>query len=221
MVELIQNFTVDEADSMNADKIPDIIIGRLPVYLRALQRLSAKGIQTTSSQELGEIVGISAAQIRKDISQFGEFGKQGTGYSIPFLIERLKDILKVNRVWEVVIVGMGDMGHALARYNGFSNRGFIIKMLFDNDPKKIGQKVGDFEILDISTLGEKIRQNKIKIAMLTVPAAAAQEVAEQLVKAGVKAILNYAPTSITVPTGVRVQHIDPATHLQRMTYYLD
>jgi redox-sensing transcriptional repressor len=221
MVELIQNFTVDEADSMNADKIPDIIIGRLPVYLRALQRLSAKGIQTTSSQELGEIVGISAAQIRKDISQFGEFGKQGTGYSIPFLIERLKDILKVNRVWEVVIVGMGDMGHALARYNGFSNRGFIIKMLFDNDPKKIGQKVGDFEILDISTLGEKIKQNKIKIAMLTVPAAAAQEVAEQLVKAGVKAILNYAPTSITVPTGVRVQHIDPATHLQRMTYYLD
>jgi len=206
---------------MNADKIPDIIIGRLPVYLRALQRLSAKGIQTTSSQELGEIVGISAAQIRKDISQFGEFGKQGTGYSIPFLIERLKDILKVNRVWEVVIVGMGDMGHALARYNGFSNRGFIIKMLFDNDPKKIGQKVGDFEILDISTLGEKIKQNKIKIAMLTVPAAAAQEVAEQLIKAGVKAILNYAPTSITVPTGVRVQHIDPATHLQRMTYYLD
>lgn len=221
MVELIQNFTVDEADSMNADKIPDIIIGRLPVYLRALQRLSAKGIQTTSSQELGEIVGISAAQIRKDISQFGEFGKQGTGYSIPFLIERLKDILKVNRVWEVVIVGMGDMGHALARYNGFSNRGFIIKMLFDNDPKKIGQKVGDFEILDISTLAEKIKQNKIKIAMVTVPAAAAQEVAEQLVKAGVKAILNYAPTSITVPAGVRVQHIDPATHLQRMTYYLD
>jgi redox-sensing transcriptional repressor len=221
MVELIQNFTVDEADSMNADKIPDIIIGRLPVYLRALQRLSAKGIQTTSSQELGEIVGISAAQIRKDISQFGEFGKQGTGYSIPFLIERLKDILKVNRVWEVVIVGMGDMGHALARYNGFSNRGFIIKMLFDNDPKKIGQKVGDFEILDISSLAEKIKQNKIKIAMVTVPAAAAQEVAEQLVKAGVKAILNYAPTSITVPAGVRVQHIDPATHLQRMTYYLD
>jgi redox-sensing transcriptional repressor len=221
MVELIQNFTVDEADSMNADKIPDIIIGRLPVYLRALQRLSAKGIQTTSSQELGEIVGISAAQIRKDISQFGEFGKQGTGYSIPFLIERLKDILKVDRVWEVVIVGMGDMGHALARYNGFSNRGFVIKMLFDNDPKKIGQKVGDFEILDSSTLAEKIKQNKVKIAMVTVPAAAAQEVAEQLVKAGVKAILNYAPTSITVPAGVRVQHIDPATHLQRMTYYLD
>jgi redox-sensing transcriptional repressor len=221
MVELIQNFTVDEADSMNADKIPDIIIGRLPVYLRALQRLSAKGIQTTSSQELGEIVGISAAQIRKDISQFGEFGKQGTGYSIPFLIERLKDILKVDRVWDVVIVGMGDMGHALARYNGFSNRGFIIKMVFDNDPQKVGQKVGNYEIMDLSVMAEKIKQNKIKIAMLTVPAAVAQEVAEQLVKAGIKAILNYAPTSLSVPSGVKVQHIDPATHLQRMTYYLD
>ena len=98
--------------------------------------------------------------------------------------------MKVDRVWEVVIVGMGDMGHALARYNGFANRGFIIKMLFDNDPKKVGQKVGEFEILDSSALAEKIKQNKIKIAMLTVPAAAAQEVADQLVKAGVKAILN-------------------------------
>ena len=206
---------------MNAEKIPDIIIGRLPVYLRALQRLSEKGIQTTSSQELGDIVGISAAQIRKDISQFGEFGKQGTGYSIPFLIERLKDILKVHRVWEVVIVGMGDIGHALARYNGFANRGFIIKMVFDNDPQKVGQKVGGFEIHDTSTMIEKIKQNKIKIAMLTVPATAAQEMAEQLVKAGVKAILNYAPISLNVPANIRVQYTDPITHLQRMTYYLE
>ena len=206
---------------MNAERIPDIIIGRLPVYLRALQRLSDKGIQTTSSQELGEIVGISAAQIRKDISQFGEFGKQGTGYSIPFLLERLRTILKVDRVWEVVIVGMGDIGHALARYNGFSNRGFVISMLFDNDPQKVGQKVGDFEILDLKVMAEKIKQNKIMIAMLTVPASAAQEVADQLIKAGVRAILNYAPLSLSVPKGVKVQHIDPAIHLQRMTYYLD
>ena len=206
---------------MNAEKIPDIIIGRLPVYLRALQRLSDKGIYTTSSQELGAIVGISAAQIRKDISQFGEFGKQGTGYSIPFLIERLRDILKVDRVWDVVIVGMGDIGHALARYNGFANRGFHITMCFDNDAKKVGQKVGDFEILDMAVMAEKIKQNKIKIAMLTVPATAAQEVANQLVKAGVRAILNYAPLSLSVPAGVKVQHIDPAIHLQRMTYYID
>ena len=206
---------------MNAERIPDIIIGRLPVYLRALQRLSQKGIQTTSSQELGEIVGISAAQIRKDISQFGEFGKQGTGYSIPFLVERLRDILKVDRVWDVVIVGMGDMGHALARYNGFTNRGFQVTMLFDNDPNKVGQKVGDFEIQDTNVMVERIKQNKVKLAMLTVPATAAQEMADQLVKAGVRAILNYAPISLNVPHNVRVQYIDPATHLQRMTYYLD
>ena len=205
---------------MMTNRIPDIIIGRLPVYLRALQRLSEKGILTTSSQELGEIIGISAAQIRKDISQFGEFGKQGTGYSVPFLIERLRDILKIDRVWEVVIVGMGDMGHALARYNGFANRGFHINLVFDNDPKKIGQKVGEFEILDIAVLAEKVKQNKVKIAMLTVPATTAQETADQLVKAGIKAILNYAPISLNVPSGVRVQHIDPATHLQRMTYYV-
>lgn len=206
---------------MNADKIPDIIIGRLPVYLRALQRLSDRGIQTTSSQELGEIVGISAAQIRKDISQFGEFGKQGTGYSIPFLIERLRGILRVDRVWDVIIVGMGDMGHALARYNGFADRGFRVKMIFDNDSSKVGQKVGEHEILDIAGLVEKVKQNKVKIAMLTVPATAAQEVADQLVKAGIKSILNYAPISLNVPSGVKVQYIDPITHLQRMTYYLD
>ena len=205
---------------MNAEKIPDIIIGRLPVYLRALQRLAEKDIHTTSSQELGEIVGISAAQIRKDISQFGEFGKQGTGYAIPFLIEKLQDILKVDRVWEVVIVGMGDIGHALAHYQGFANRGFHVKMVFDNDPKKIGQKIGEFEVFDTALISEKIKQHKIKLAMITVPASSAQEVADQLVKAGVKAILNYAPISLNVPEGVKVQYIDPVTHLQRMTYYL-
>lgn len=205
---------------MYTDKIPDIIIGRLPIYLRALQRLAEQGIHNTSSQELGEMIGISAAQIRKDISQFGEFGKQGTGYSIPFLIERLQGILKVNRVWDVIVVGMGDIGHALARYNGFVNRGYQVTMLFDNDPAKIGQKVNDLEILSLDTMVEAVRQNKVKVAMLTVPAFAAQEVANLLVKAGVKAILNYAPIHLNVPKDVRVQHIDPATHLQRMTYYL-
>jgi redox-sensing transcriptional repressor len=205
---------------MNANKIPDIIIGRLPVYLRALQRMADKGIQTTSSQELGERVGISAAQIRKDISQFGEFGKQGTGYDISFLLDKLRAILKVDRIWDVVLVGAGDMGHALARYQGFSNRGFHIVMVFDNDIEKIGQEAGDFTVQDTAVMVEKIREAGVKVAMLTVPAASAQEVADSLAKAGVKAILNYAPISINVPPDVKVQHIDPATHLQRMTYYL-
>ena len=205
---------------MNSDRIPDIIIGRLPVYLRALQRLADKGIQTTSSQELGELIGISAAQIRKDISQFGEFGKQGTGYSIAFLIERLRDILQVDRIWDMAVVGMGDIGHALARYNGFSNRGFRVVLVFDNDPKKIGDKVGEFEVFSTDSMVERIKQNKIKIAVLTVPAPVAQEITDQLVKAGVKAILNYAPISLNVPDDVHVQYIDPVMHLQKMAYYL-
>jgi len=205
---------------MNAEKIPDIIIGRLPIYLRALQYLADRGVQTTSSQELGEIIGISAAQIRKDISQFGEFGKQGTGYSIPFLIERLRDILKLNRVWDVIIVGMGDMGHALARYNGYADRGFQITMVFDNDPNKIGKKAGGLEILSASVMAEKIKQNKIKVAIIATPASMAQEATDGLVKAGIKSILNYAPISLNVPKDVHVQYIDPVAHLQRMTYYL-
>jgi len=205
---------------MNAEKIPDIIISRLPVYLRALQHMADNGLKTTSSQELGEHVGISAAQIRKDISQFGEFGKQGTGYSIEYLLDKLREILKVDRRWDVIIVGAGDIGHALARYQGFANRGFNVVMIFDKDKTKVGQKIGDFTIEDINNLVEKVKAAEIKIAMLTLPAPAAQEVADKLVQAGVKAILNYAPINLNVPKNVKVQYIDPATHLQRMTYYL-
>lgn len=204
---------------MNANKVPDIIIGRLPVYLRALQRMSDRGMKTTSSQELGDNVGISAAQIRKDISQFGEFGKQGTGYSIPFLMDKLRSILKVTQSWDVALVGAGDMGHALAGYQGFANRGFKIVMVFDNNPEKFGEKIDSFVVEDSSRMVEKIRAAGIKVAMVTVPAASAQEVADKLVQAGVKAILNYAPIHLVVPESVRVQHIDPALHLQRMTYY--
>ncbi len=205
---------------MNAEKIPDIIIGRLPIYLRALQRMAEKGMKTTSSQELGEHVGISAAQIRKDISQFGEFGKQGTGYSIAFLIDKLRSILKVDRIWDVALVGAGDIGHALARYPGFENRGFRIVMVFDNDGAKVGDKLGSFMVEDAAQIPQKVRGAGIKVAMLTVPAVAAQEVADKLVQGGVKAILNYAPISLNVPANVHVQYLDPATHLQRMTYYL-
>ncbi len=205
---------------MNAKKIPDIIIGRLPVYLRALQRMADNGLKTTSSQELGEHVGISAAQIRKDISQFGEFGKQGTGYSIEFLIDKLREILKVDRIWDVVVVGAGDLGHALANYNGFQNRGFRVVAIFDNDKNKVGQKIGDFVVEDTATMNEKIKSLGVKIAMMTVPASAAQDVADKLVQAGIKSILNYAPVNVTVPNSVKVQYSDPATNLQRMTYYL-
>ncbi|MBM4427163.1 MAG: redox-sensing transcriptional repressor Rex [Chloroflexi bacterium] len=205
---------------MNAEKIPDIIVGRLPVYLRALQRMADKGLKTTSSQELGDQVGISAAQIRKDISQFGEFGKQGTGYSIEFLTERLRSILKVDRIWDVVVVGAGDMGHALSNYQGFADRGFHVVAIFDNKKEKVGSKIGEFTIEDTETMVERIKSMGVKIAMLTVPATAAQDVAKKLVQAGVRAILNYAPITLNVPNNVKVQYIDPSTHLQRMTFYL-
>jgi len=201
--------------------IPNIIVSRLPVYLRALNHMQAQGQQTTSSQELGECVNVSAAQIRKDLSQFGEFGKQGTGYNIVFLIKKLREILKVDRVWDVAVIGMGDMGHALARYQGFTNRGFRVAMVFDNNPTLIGKEVGGFVIQDAKTMVEAIRGAGIKIAMLTVPAAAAQEVADQIIEAGVKAILNYAPISLSVPASVKLQYTDPAIGLQRMTYYLE
>jgi redox-sensing transcriptional repressor len=205
---------------MTAKEIPDIVVGRLPLYLRALQRMAAEGRQVTSSQELGERLGISAAQIRKDLSQFGEFGKQGTGYTIDYLIEQLRHILKVDHDWDIAVVGAGDIGSAVARYRGFANRGFCVMVIFDNSADKIGTQIGEFVVQDIANLEETIRKSNIKVAMLAVPASSAQEVADQLVKAGIKAILNYAPLSITVPAEVHVQYIDPSIHLQRMTYYL-
>jgi redox-sensing transcriptional repressor len=206
---------------MATKTIPDIVIGRLPQYLRSLQRMAREGRLVTSSQELGERLGISAAQIRKDLSQFGEFGKQGTGYQIPFLIEQIQKILHIDHDWDVVVVGAGDIGSALARYKGFSNRGFRVCMICDADPSKVGGKIGDFTILDYANIGEQIRQSGIKIAMLAVPANQAQEVANTLIEAGIRAILNYAPISLNVPPHIYVQYIDPSNHLQRMTYYLD
>ncbi|MBK5106680.1 MAG: redox-sensing transcriptional repressor Rex [Anaerolineales bacterium] len=200
--------------------IPDIVIGRLPIYLRALQRMIAENRHVTSSQELGERLGISAAQIRKDLSQFGEFGKQGTGYSIDYLAEQIRQILNVDQVWDIAIVGAGDIGSAVARYQGFANRGMQVTMIFDNDPSKIGSKVGSFTVKDISNLESDIKRAGIKVAMIATPSEKAQEVADQLLSAGVKAILNYAPIYLTVTDDVRVQHIDPVIHLQRMTYYL-
>jgi redox-sensing transcriptional repressor len=206
---------------MAAKEIPDIIVSRLPIYLRALQRMLENGIQSTSSQELGEKVGISAAQIRKDLSQFGEFGKQGTGYFIPFLVDKLKHILQVDRQWDVAVVGVGDIGHAIARYQGLNNRGFNVVLLFDQDPAKIGEKVGDLVIRDAKDLVSAIRTERVKMAILAVPATSAQQVADKLVEAGIKAILNYAPVSISLPSHVHLQYIDPVIGLQRMSYYLD
>jgi redox-sensing transcriptional repressor len=202
-------------------EIPDIVIGRLPIYLRALNQLAAEGHEITSSHELGQRLGISSAQIRKDLSHFGEFGKQGTGYQIGHLLGQLKQILQVDHEWSVAIVGAGDLGHAIAHYGGFVDRGFRIVAVFDNNPAKIGYDVGGNKVMDTAHIADEIRQRNIKIAMIAVPAQFAQDVCNTLVSAGVRALLNYAPITLSVPRNVHVQYIDPVTHLQRMTYYLE
>jgi redox-sensing transcriptional repressor len=205
---------------MVSHEIPDIVISRLPVYLRALTRLLVEGESEITSGQLGARLGISSAQIRKDLSHFGEFGKQGTGYRIQDLVEELRRILKVGTEWEVALVGAGAIGHALAHYNGFRDRGFRISVIFDNDPSKIGQLVNGYEIQDEGRLKEIVQARGITLAMLAVPAEVAQSVANKLVEAGVRGILSYAPINIVVPADVHVQQIDPVVHLQRITYYI-
>ena len=204
---------------MSISKIPDIVIGRLPLYLRALTHMALEGKEITSSQELGGRLGISSAQIRKDLSQFGEFGKQGTGYDISFLSDQLRRILHVDRVWDVVLVGAGDLGRAVANYGGFVDRGFRIVAVFDNNPQKIGQVVGNFEVQNIAKLKQEIDAKNVDVAMIAVPAGEAQDISEQLVEAGIRAILCYAPTSLSLPEHVRIEYTDPVLHLQHMTYY--
>jgi len=201
--------------------IPDIVIGRLPLYLRALNQLVQQGQTITSSHELGHQLGISSAQIRKDLSHFGEFGKQGTGYQISHLQAQLKQILQVNREWPMIVVGAGDLGRALAHYGGFVERGFRVVGVFDNDTQKIGTGNGDLKVRDIRELTDFLNTHNVRIAMLAVPGGVAQQVCDTLVNAGVRAILNYAPITLIVPENVHVQYIDPVMHLQRMTYYLD
>jgi redox-sensing transcriptional repressor len=206
---------------MATSDVPDIVIGRLPIYLRALTLLQEAGQEITSSQELGEKLGISSAQIRKDFSHFGEFGKQGTGYEISYLREQISQILHVDRDWTVMLVGFGDLGQAILHYGGFSQKGFHIEAIFDNDAKKVGQVVEGKTILAMKNLAEVVAEQNIKIAIIAVPAAAAQEVANKLFEVGIKAILNYAPITLSVPDNIQVQYIDPVMHLQRMAYYLE
>ena len=200
--------------------IPDIVIGRLPLYLRALTQFEISGTKVTSSHEMGEYLGISSAQIRKDLLHFGEFGKQGTGYNISYLKKQLETILGVDQEWDVALVGAGGVGNAIVNYAGFRGRGFRIAVVFDKDPAKIGQNINDLIIQSTKQIKAKVSKMKIRIAMVAVPSDEAQTVTNELVEAGIESILNYAPTSLTVPSKVRIQHIDPVVGLQHMTYYM-
>ncbi len=201
-------------------KIPRIIIGRLPLYLRALTRLKKEGHSYASSRELGKLLDISAAQIRKDLSHFGELGKRGKGYEIDFLTNELNHILNVESIWDMIVIGAGDLGSGLARYRGFAERGFRVAAVFDIDPEKIGKEIGKLIVKDLATMCDYVADNNIQIAVLAVPAETAQHVIDDLVEVGITAILNYAPIYIKTPDGVQIEHIDPSVHLQKLSYYL-
>lgn len=205
---------------MTENLVPDIVIRRLPRYLQALNQMAKEGHHTISSKIMAERVGSTAAQIRKDLSYFGGFGKQGTGYSIYHLIEQLQKILNLDRIWRVVIIGAGDLGRALARYQGFSNRGIDIALMFDNHPNIVGKQVGALIVRHVDTMVADILALDIKIAILTVPGEAAQATADQLVVAGIKSFLNYTPSTLLLPADIHVANIDPVLQLQGMMYYL-
>lgn len=205
---------------MSRNIVPDIVVGRLPIYLRMLDFLVQEGRQITSSQELGDRLGISSAQIRKDLSHFGEFGKQGTGYNVAYLRDQLKRILHMNQEWNMVLIGAGDLGHAIAHYQGFAAHGFHIVGVFDNDPAKVGKALGKYVVQGMEDLQGVIEADKAAMGIIAVPAAAARQVADLLIGYGVRALLNYAPITLTTPHHVKVQYIDPVALLQHMAYYL-
>lgn len=200
--------------------IPDVVIRRLPIYARALEQLLETGTRIVSSGDLAAATGNTAAQIRRDLSYFGEFGKAGRGYDGRHLLEAIRRILHLQAPWKLVLVGAGALGQAVARYTRFAEQGFQICRVYDHNPKRIGTRLNGLTVEDVVTMPKGIREEGILLAVLAVPAASAQAVADSLVESGVKAILNYAPVSIQVPDDVRVQDIDPVAALQTLTYYV-
>ena len=204
---------------MKPVKIPEKTVTRLSIYLRCLEELEADGVTSVSSKQLAERFGLNSAQVRKDLAYFGQFGVRGLGYYIAELKHNLERILGLKQDWEVALVGAGNLGSALIAYKGFQARGFHLGMAFDTDPAKIGLCVDGVQILEVAKLVPTIRKKKIKIAMVAVPAAAAQAVADLLVEAGVNAILNFAPVQLAVPEGVKVQNVDLSVLLKTLSYH--
>lgn len=201
-------------------EIPEVVVERLPVYARALQQLASQGREVVSSQDLGDQLGVTPAQIRKDLSYFGRFGKQGRGYNIRRLVEELRQILGLDRQWTMALVGVGHLGKAILHYGGFAPQGFHVVAAFDNDPQTIGQEIAGLVVQNVGALPAALRGRQIDIGIVAVPAAQAQEMIDLLVSSGVEAVLNYAPIAAHVPPGVHLRHIDPVLSLQSMTFYV-
>ena len=205
---------------MNSEAVPEVVVLRLPLYVRTLTQLQREGAEVVSSQQLGTRLQMTPAQIRKDLSYFGRFGKQGRGYNIHFLLAELEDILGLTREWNVCLIGVGRLGRAIINYTGFAPEGFAIVAAFDSNDARVGSDVGGLKVRPMSELSDTISGARVAIGIVAVPAAQAQSVIDLLVRNGIRGILNYAPVAPYVPKGIVMRNIDPVLSLQSMTYYL-
>lgn len=194
-------------------------MGRLPVYLRALVEMAERGLSTISSSDLAEAAGVNSAKVRKDLSFLGSYGTRGVGYDVAYLIHQVRRELGLTQHWPVLIAGAGNLGHALANYKGFAQRGFSIVALVDVDPARIGEQVGSLAIEHVHDLAGIVARDDVAIGVICTPAAAAQEVADRMVEAGIRSILNFAPAVITVPEHVSLRKVDLSIELQILGYY--
>jgi redox-sensing transcriptional repressor len=199
--------------------IPEATVARLPIYLRALVDMAETGASTVSSDDLAEAAGVNSAKVRKDLSYLGSYGTRGVGYDVAYLIHQIRRELGLTQHWPIVIAGIGNLGQALANYKGFGERGFRVAGLIDADPTKVGQKVGGLEIQPVAALPGLVKTHDVVIGVIATPAAAVQEIADQMVQAGIRSILNFAPAVITVPPGVSVRKVDLAIELQILAFY--
>jgi redox-sensing transcriptional repressor len=201
-------------------EIPPVVIDRLPLYARALSTLEARGREVVSSQELGTRLGVTPAQIRKDLSYFGRFGKQGRGYNVCKLLDELHRILGLDKQWRMALVGVGKLGRAILGYEGFTPQGFRIVEAFDTNPKRVGERINKLTVKDVQDLERVLSQNPVDVGIVAVPAEIAQDIIDALINCGVRAILNYAPIAARVPPGIQMKRIEPVLALQSMTYYI-
>ena len=201
--------------------IPNPAVRRLSLYLRQLEAFQRKDRRTISSKQLGESLGLTDAQVRKDLAYFGQFGHPGIGYRVEDLIAQVRKILGTDKTWNVLLVGAGNLGRALMAYKGFEKKGFRLSAVFDADPGKIGKKHGPFPIQGLAELASTIQQKNIRLAIIAVPADHAQDVADQLVAAGVRGILNFAPVSISVPSDVALTAVDLAVQLEQLSFQVN
>jgi len=205
---------------MKERRIPKETIDRLPLYLRCLNKLIDQGEKNISSENFSDRLNLNSAQVRKDLSYFGDFGTRGVGYKTEKLASKIKEILNLDKRWKMALVGVGNIGSALLTYRGFNQRVFEVAMAFDNDPDLIGQELNGVEIEDVSDLSERVAEEDVKIGIVAVPAPVAQEIADKLVKGGVTGILNFAPTLLDIPDDIQLAQVDITKELEQLVYYL-